>query len=353
MTRFSALLHRECVRLRRWRREFTPQVVVLLYHRVADTPCDPWQLSVTPERFAEHLEVVMKTADVLSADDMVQGLGTGRLPRRTIVLTFDDGYADNLFTAKPLLDRVHLSATLFLTSGAVDSPYEFWWDELERVFLQPGTLPVTLRLEINGEPRTWSLGPDAVWSVPEWERRRDWRANTPPRSARERVYYEIWDGLRALPAREQHEVLEALARWSGRPRQARPSHRALTAADVRQLASGGRFHVGAHTVTHPSLPALSREAQTEEVRVSRAQVEGLLGSTVRHFAYPYGDYSNETSDLTREEGFASAFTTDEGMIREDGNRWQLPRYKVEDWDAADFAARLDAMFEPSSVVAHP
>ena len=333
---------------RRLRPGSTPCVVVLLYHRIAETPSDPWQLSVRPEHFVEQLRVLENAADVISADDMVRALETGRLPRRAVVVTFDDGYADNLLTAKPLLDRVDLPATIFLASGAVDSPHEFWWDELERIFLRPGTLPSSLELEICGRPRAWSFGPDAVWSVAEWEGRCAWLATTPPQGVRQQAYFEIWSALRVLPAWTQQEVLDRLAEWSGSPRLARPSHRALTALEARQLASGNRFQIGAHTVSHPSLPAHSRQAQQEEIRASKEHVEALLGDGVRHFSYPYGDYSQETSVLVREAGFASAFTVDEGVVRHDSARWRLPRHKVEDWGADEFAKRLEAMFQAPS-----
>jgi peptidoglycan/xylan/chitin deacetylase (PgdA/CDA1 family) len=334
----STLLHR-------LRPGVEPPAVVLMYHRVADTPCDPWRLSVTPTNFAAQLRVLTGIAEVLSADDLVFGVETGRSSRPAVVLTFDDGYADALLTVKPLLDRFRLPATLFLPSGAVDSPREHWWDELERIFLQPGTLPATLELPIDGRLHSWSFGSDAAWDVAEWERWRRWSATEPPCTARQHAYSDIWSALRLLPAATQQDVLDGLARWSGTPREARSSHRTLTAAETRRLSSGTRFQVGAHSVTHLSLPAYSREAQEAEIRTSKKELERVLASAVRHFAYPYGDYSHETATLAREAGFSSAFTADEGPVRRDSHLWRLPRYKVENWDADVFSERLGTMLQ--------
>jgi peptidoglycan/xylan/chitin deacetylase (PgdA/CDA1 family) len=76
---------------------------------------------------------VRDQAQVLSVTELSGAIEVGRLPRRAVVLTFDDGYADNLL-AKSLLEKRGLAATLFLSTGALDSSHEFWWDELERIF---------------------------------------------------------------------------------------------------------------------------------------------------------------------------------------------------------------------------
>jgi peptidoglycan/xylan/chitin deacetylase (PgdA/CDA1 family) len=121
-----------------------------MYHRVAEVPCDPWGLCVTPRHFDEQLQVLRQHGEIISAAALGDALKSGRLPRRAFVLTFDDGYADNLLAAKPLLVKHDAPATLFLCTGALDSIFEFWWDAVERIFLHPGTLPENLELQIDG-----------------------------------------------------------------------------------------------------------------------------------------------------------------------------------------------------------
>jgi peptidoglycan/xylan/chitin deacetylase (PgdA/CDA1 family) len=83
-----------------------------------------------------------------------EALRRGNGGRSAIVVTFDDGYADNLCNAKPLLRRHEIPATVFMTTDILGSPKEFWQDDLERICLHPGVLPETLRLTING--KTWN-----------------------------------------------------------------------------------------------------------------------------------------------------------------------------------------------------
>lgn len=102
------------------------QRVVLLYHRVAESNSDPWALCVSPRHFAEHLEVLHRLGSVVRLRQLVHSLTCGDLPERAIVISFDDGYADNLHAAKPLFDRYGMPVTVFLTPGHLAS--EFWWD---------------------------------------------------------------------------------------------------------------------------------------------------------------------------------------------------------------------------------
>src|SRR5690606_37807585 len=95
-------------------------VAVLLYHRVADAPRDPQQLAVAPERFAAHLEVLAATCTPVALGEAAARLRSPRgLPPRAVAVTFDDGYRDNLHTAKPLLERHGVPATVFVASGYV------------------------------------------------------------------------------------------------------------------------------------------------------------------------------------------------------------------------------------------
>src|SRR5215216_7794219 len=143
--------------LQRIKRRVSDRALILMYHRVAEPGCDPWELAVTPEHFRQHLEVLRKYDRMMRNDQLAASLERGKLPNRAVVVTFDDGYADNLLSAKPLLEKYDVPATVFIATGYVGNEREFWWDELERVCLQPGKLPGMLRLNVNGKAYEWNL----------------------------------------------------------------------------------------------------------------------------------------------------------------------------------------------------
>src|SRR5829696_4965924 len=119
------------------RMRLVPKALILLYHRVIEIPSDPHLLSVTPSHFAEHLEVLRKYANPIRLEQAYRALEANKIADRTVVITSDDGYADNLTHAVPLLEQHDVPATVFVTSGYVNGGREFWWDELDRLLLQP------------------------------------------------------------------------------------------------------------------------------------------------------------------------------------------------------------------------
>jgi len=91
--------------------------LILGYHRIADLDWDPFSLSVTPENFSQHLQVLSEYANVLPLHDLQTAMEEGSIPPRSVAITFDDGYVDNLHTAKPLLDNFRCNATVFISTG--------------------------------------------------------------------------------------------------------------------------------------------------------------------------------------------------------------------------------------------
>ena len=128
---------------------------ILLYHRVAHVTTDPQLLSVTPEHFVEHLQLLAEQREPVSLADLVCHREERRY-RQAVAVTFDDGYADNLHAAKPLLERAGVPATVFVTSGYVGGMRPFWWDELEELLLWPGDSRRALSVAVGEE--TYALG---------------------------------------------------------------------------------------------------------------------------------------------------------------------------------------------------
>jgi peptidoglycan/xylan/chitin deacetylase (PgdA/CDA1 family) len=328
-----------------------PTVLVLLYHRVIDLPSDPHQLCVTPKRFAEHLELLRAYGRRLRVRELGAALRAGRLPRRGVVITFDDGYADNLHNAKRLLERYDMPATVFVTTGYVGHDREFWWDELERLLLLPAELPATLGLTIDDRRYEWPLGGASAYGVEEGRRDRGWHiGHKEDPSERHRLYRSLYDLLCRMPEAERHGVLEALRAWASVPAGARPTHRALDVEEVARLAEPELIEVGAHTVTHPVLAALDRRSQWEEIRGSKIRLEEMTGQTVTSFSYPYGsrsrsDYTSETVAMVREAGFDCACSYVAAPVRRGADVLQLSRAMVRDWDGDELERRLRGWFD--------
>ncbi len=324
------------------------QGIVLLYHRTASETQDPHLLAVDPARFEEHLRVIQELGRPAPLLELGAAMDRGEVPERSIAVTFDDGYVDNLLYAKPALVRRGVPATVFVTAGYVGAQRELWWDAVERLFLRTPRLPETLELDLGARRLPLSLGRDAAWTDVELERHAGWHVLEPESpTARHLAFREALERLRPLPEPTRRGAIASLFAQAELDEDVRPSHRVMDVGEVRALADGGTITVGAHTVTHSQLSALDRDAQRHEIAASRARLEAILDRPVETFAYPFGsraDYDARSVELVHEQGFALACSNFPGLVTPETPRAELPRVMVMDWSAEELARHLEAAF---------
>jgi peptidoglycan/xylan/chitin deacetylase (PgdA/CDA1 family) len=306
---------------------FTDFVLILGYHRVAETTVDPYKLNVQPVHFAEQLDVLQRTTNVIDMKALHEGLSNGKLPRRAVIITFDDGYQDILHTVKPLLAARGLPATTFVVTGALGQ--QFWWDRLARLIFSPAILQESLSIQIGTETITWSARDLNQIAI-----------SKEVSSPRHRLLQQLYQRLTALPE-ERMSVLAQLQQWAGMAGAvAAEIDRSMTAAELQILAGDGLISVGSHTVTHPLLNVLPKEQQCLELSQSRQTLENILDQPVTTLSYPHGIYNTETERLVEESGYQMACCSQNGIVHRSQNRFALPRFWVPDWDGDHFARWL-------------
>ena len=316
--------------------------IILLYHRVTTLDTDPQLLAVTPENFAAQMKLLKRIARPMPLADMVEATRAGEYLRYAVAITFDDGYADNLLQAKPILRRHNIPATVFVATAGTDSTAEFFWDELDRIFLQPGELPHRLDLRVGAMAYHADLAEHAAdfghWNV---------TLKDDP-TPRHRLYRELCALLHNATTQQRLEALRQIQEWAGAGVHGRESHRMMTAAQLSELADDSLIDVGAHTVNHALLCVESIENQREEITAGKATLEKILDRPVRSFSYPFGgrrDYTADTVAAVRHAGFDFACSNFNGSIDQNTDPFQLPRFIVRDWSAAEFAVHFARHFQ--------
>ncbi len=292
---------------------------ILLYHRVARLDHDPWGLAITPELFHDQVAALARRRTVVPLERLADGLERGRTPSDWVVITFDDGYADVLHAACPILETFGCPATLFVTTGTLGAD-AFWWDRLIDAIFIPAALPDRLSLKVHGREFTWTAETQGA--------------------DRNRLHPAVWRWLRSLSGECREEALRLIEDWAGRPNPRDGRDRPLTAAELRELADGGVFSIGAHSVSHAPLPELTRAEKTAEIAGSRRACEEILGRPVSTFAYPFGELDGECQEEARGAGFRLACSTVPGPARVTAPRFALPRIAVGPWSGAELVERL-------------
>jgi peptidoglycan/xylan/chitin deacetylase (PgdA/CDA1 family) len=251
--------------------------VILCYHNVVpdqDASSAPvGGLHMPRGRFERQLRWLARTFAVVSLGELMDRVERGRSLRGLAALTFDDGYAGVFTCAWPLIRDLDLPATAFVVAGAPDNQEAFWWDH------------------------------PAVAAQPE-DRRDYWLA-----------------ALRGDGAAILATVDTAAA--AAIPDACRPaSWRMIADAAAQGLA------VGAHSITHRTLPHLDARELADEVSGSRATLQEQLRRTPEFFAYPYGVWDDRVRRAVRDAGYRAALTLDPGGNTPATDPWALRRTNV-------------------------
>ena len=329
-------------RLERWLKyRLYPHALILMYHRIIDVPSDPKLMTVKPEHFAEHLEIIRHYGSPMGLQQLVDTLRAGQVPERAVVITFDDGYADNFTYAKPILERYDMPATFFVTAGYAGTERLFWWDGLERVLLQPGEVSGSLRLCIEGHEFTWDLGTNRTYPEEDFESYRGWHVERPDTpSERHQLYRALYDWFYHLPDAHRAHALDELFAWGDVADRASDSQRALTMGELVALSAGEQVEIGAHTMTHPVLSHLSAAEQRDEILQGKERLEVMIKRQVKSFAIPHGESNHATAAILREAGFRAVCSSIPDAVWPGADGMCLARVVARDSDGMAFSGWL-------------
>lgn len=291
------------------------RLLILIYHRVHAQPDTMFPREVTADRFDWQMKLLNTHCAPVSLGDGVDRMRRGTLPARAVVVTFDDGYADNLTVAVPILQKHMVPATFFVSTGFLDGG-RMWNDTVVETIRRAHGPDIDLSpLGLSREP----LGPEATRG---------------PIAGRALV------AIKHLHPVERLERVQCLVESVATDL---PGNLMMTSQQVRQVAASG-MEVGGHTVNHPILRALSEEEARAEIDGGRQALQRIVGSPVESFAYPNGrygdDYTLRDRDLVASLGFLRAVATTRGAAHARSDIFQLPRFTPWDRTPQRWLARL-------------
>ncbi len=287
--------------------------MVFPYHRVVPKTDYMFPSSPSAERFERQLKRIRKFCTPLDLNDAVQRLKSGTLPPRAVSLTFDDGYANNLHIAAPLLKKYEIPATVFIAVDAVERG--IMWNDLLIEAVRAASTSISAeplglgKIELNGQDRA-TIAHSLISKALNLET-----------NERLQVAYQIYQKVtRRTPERQM-----------------------LQPDEVPKLANYG-ISLGAHTVNHPILRSLSDDVARSEIAGSRDWIDEKCGVEARLFAYPNGkrggDYDQRDVDLVQSLGFEGAVSADWGCASSRSPIFELPRFKPWEDDDIGFGLRL-------------
>lgn len=303
-------------------------LTILIFHRVLPLP-DPLRPGeITGDQFALQMDFLARHFTVLPLREAVRRLRAGNLPRRACCITFDDGYADNLTVALPILEKRGLPATVFVATGYLDGGRMFNDFVIDAI---AGCTQPILDLE------SWGLGQYCLGTLAE--------KRTSVSRIQQHLKYQSPDKRAVL-------VEELVTQTNCGTL---PADIMLTSQQVCDLAKCG-VEIGGHTVAHTILTTLDEASARREMLEGKQRLEMLTGMPVTTFAFPNGrpgqDYAADHVAMVRELGFELAVSTAHGVANRQSDIYQLPRFVPWGDSLTKLAARMMHNAWTGRVTAH-
>ncbi|AXS40964.1 polysaccharide deacetylase [Breoghania sp. L-A4] len=269
-----------------------------MLHRVMPAHDEAFQPNSFLEITPEFLELVIERTraagiEFVSIDTACERLKSREFGRRFAVLTFDDGYRDNMEHALPVLKKHGVPFTIYASSGITDGTCELWWIAAERIVA--GTDVVEIDFEGHRE------------TLPS--------ASLSEKVAANKRLVE-WLGL-GLDEHSQRRAIRQLAGEAGIDLDAMCRSLAMDWAELRRMASEPLATIGSHTLNHHAVGRLDHREAARQISEDADRLEAELGSRPQHFAYPYGwpeAAGMRDFGIAARLGFKSAVTTRPGHL---------------------------------------
>lgn len=308
------------------------RAAVLMYHRVLppelmSRTCSADGIIVSTATFRRQMETVRRHLNPLTVEAFAQALQHDRLPDRACLVTFDDGWFDNVKYALPILRELDVPAVVFVATDYVGTQGCFWQERLGHL--------LGIATERKGpalQAMAQLLGFDAERLAAAPDRRASIRG--------------IIDRIKSLPADQIASTLreaESTLRLAGADHAVNPVDRFMSWDDVAGLQRDGTFAIGSHCCSHTPLTKLGEAEARAELARSRERIAAVLGHAPNTMAYPNGDHSDGIAASARDAGYALAFTTRRGHACAGVHPQQVPRINIHEHSTATpalFLARV-------------
>jgi peptidoglycan/xylan/chitin deacetylase (PgdA/CDA1 family) len=293
----------------RFASRFAPRgVAILMYHSVMD---DPSLAGTTlggivhsTAVFRGQMEVIARDFHPVSIDDILPFLkGEKSLPARPVIVTFDDGYADNYQVASGILNAFGIPGVFYVTVDCIERQRLPWPSLLRHAFL-------------TSHKKNWASEENKLW---------------PLSSVEERVhaFEHASESCSRLSGVRQDEFVQAV---QDQLETESPSSLRLMMNwdEVRGLARNGHT-VGSHTMTHPNLAHIPESEAHSELLEAKQKLDQKLASPTIHFSYPcpalQPHWTERTVNASREAGYKTAVTTNGGLVKRQDDPLSLRRIR--------------------------
>jgi peptidoglycan/xylan/chitin deacetylase (PgdA/CDA1 family) len=302
-----------------FRTRLAARAVIILFHEIQQDCRSELMTGTSVSLFENSLDWLQREGwAFVSLDECLRRLSSNDRSYRYAVLTFDDGYRDNVSVALPILERRNAPFSMYVPTGALTRSMQSWWLGARKLFLTRDKVTIdALGRQFHCSDFRGKMS--AFTEVIRW------------------VHEDYRRAAMLAPTFEKSGIsLEALN-----------DAYFLDERELRSLARHPLATIGGHTTSHRALATLDSSWARAELAGNRDYLENLLQSPVRHVAYPYGTpkaCGHREAELANEVGFQTAVTTQQGRVYDERvNYFALPRIGI--YSLSGLRARMSGIIE--------
>jgi peptidoglycan/xylan/chitin deacetylase (PgdA/CDA1 family) len=290
---------------------------IILYHSVNihETSflkgTDTW---ISRTLFDKQLKYLQKNYYIISLQELVESLKQGKIPSRSVVITFDDGFADNFHFAYPYLKQYRIPATIFLTTDCIENKKPIWIQELNFLINEQGVKNVIEALvKLNGNVTFF-----------------DFKKKN---STKEKMHKEIEEYLAYSESKEaKDKILEQLYEHFNVDRERIFAEKKifLEWSQIKEMHTNG-IRFGSHGASHTPFSVMSLNDQLDEIEKAKETIESNLRQDFLPFSYPFGqerDFTVDTKQLVLDTGHSCILTAMPTSIDVASSPYELGRIEV-------------------------
>lgn len=296
---------------------FSGRAAIIMFHEVQRESRSELATGTSVSLFEQSLSWLRREGwEIVTLEECLERVLRNDRAHRYAVLTFDDGYRDNVSEALPVLERHNAPFLIYVPTDAPTRTLQAWWLGLRELFRSRDDITIDAM--------------DTRFHCPDFQT----KASALARAAQ--WVHEDYHRA-AMLAPTFHKAGVSLSALNDRY--------FLDEGELQVLSRHPLASIGGHTTSHPALKTLDSASARAEMADNRNYLQNLIQKPVRHFAYPYGDLNAcgpRDEQLASDVGFLTAVTTQIGQLgARDLNHFALPRI-APDSDIS-FKARMNGL----------
>ena len=287
------------------------QTIILNYHRIGPVT-DEWMITPLHQKiFEKQMKYLSENYEIISLNNLNEMIIKGSIPKKAVVITFDDGYKDNYKFAFPILKKYNIPATMFLTTGPIEQKEMFWWDKINYVLSHTDVKSIDLN-----DIGTYQLISD---------------------EDKIKSGFNIVEKLKTIKNDKKESIIKNLIDIThvNIPDKLGNQH-VLSWNEIKKMDKNG-IDFGAHTVNHPILTKVTLDEAKWEIVNSKNIIEEVLERKINSFAYPNGqndDFNKRILSLVKNSGFNCSVSFLPGLVKNSVN--ELYKLKRSSGEFNDF-----------------